>query len=115
MSSRPVDPGADYAIVMDGLDLLTVQQIDAGTGAILATSLNVVCLKRLTKKETVSVGEGEVGSTVSGFTLVASGLSFIPKDRDRVIDADGVVWEIGNVTIGGFDTLYQCADCLRKR
>lgn len=101
--------------MVDGLDLLTVQQIDPDTGIVTATSEDVTCLKRLTQKATVAVGEGEVGSAMSGFTLVASGVSFVPKDRDRVIDADGVTWIIGNVTIGGFGTLYQCADCTKLR
>lgn len=115
MSTRPVNPGEDYSIVMDGLDTVTVTQINPDTGAVLATSAAVTAMQRFPRTETVSVGEGEVGATFSSFALVAAGLSFVPKARDQITDADSVVWEIENVTTGGFGTLYLCPDCVRKR
>ncbi|MBA4192477.1 MAG: hypothetical protein C0467_31295 [Planctomycetaceae bacterium] len=119
MSTRPVNPGADYAVVMDGLDLVVVQQIDPdlteGTN-VTATATGVTAMQRFPRTETVGVGDGEIGATSSSFTLVkGTQLTFAPKARDRVIDADGVVWEIEDVTTGGFGTLYLCPDCVRKR
>jgi hypothetical protein len=113
--SRPVDPGADYAAVVDGLDELTVQQVGADEATVTATSENVTCLKKTPRRETAQVGDGEVGAEACGFTLVASGLSFVPRTRDRITDADGVTWSIGDVTVGGFGTLYYCENCTKLR
>ncbi|VTT98936.1 unnamed protein product [Gemmataceae bacterium] len=115
MATRPVNPGADYAAVVDGLDLVTVRSIKPDDGSTLLTCENVTCLQKRDSLVTVPVGEGEVGAARCGFTLVAAGLTFAPKDRDQITDAGGVVWEIGNVQAGGFGTMWHCDDCVKKR
>lgn len=114
----PVDPGADYAAVVDGLDPVTVESIDPDTGAVLATATAVKALKGKQEKGEQGTGEGGgVGFTARDFTLVAgtgTGFSFTPKERDRITLA-GVKWLIGDVVVGGFGGLYQCRGCTRER
>ncbi len=116
MAARPpVDPGADFAAVVDGLDSLTVEQIDPDTGGVLATCEGVTAVQNAPRVVTDGAGGGEVGSRNCSFTLLASDMTFEPRSRDRVTDADGVRWSIGDVTVGGFGTLYRCANCVKLR
>lgn len=105
----PGDPGSP-------LTLVTVAQVDPDTGAAGTTAANVPALKRKNTKAVFGVGGGgEASATVTGFRLWASYLSFAPKARDLITDADGVGWDVGDVSTEGFAGFYICDPCVRIR
>lgn len=104
----PADHGADYAAIVDGLESVTVLQIDADDGTTLATSAGATCLIRAPMVAPAMVGDGEVGAQMCRFVLVASGVSFVPRARDQITDPDGVKWSIESVSVEGIESLYAC-------
>ena len=111
----PVDPGEDFAVVTDGLDSVSVRQINPDSGATLATSTSVSVLKRAPQRAPSSTGfGGEVGAETCRFWIEADDLSFVPRTRDQITDADSVVWDILRVSVVALTELYVC-DCIRSR
>lgn len=103
-----VDPGEDFATIVDALIAVTVQQVDPDSGAVTATSSNVTCLKRapLTNEVGTEAG-GSVRQERCRFVLLASDVSFVPDERDRIVDDSGFVWGVDTASIEGLETLYH--------
>lgn len=108
MTPFPADIGQDFAAVVDGLTSVTVTQINPDTGAETASCEGVTCLAGDREQETAGVGDGSVPAERTGFTLRASEVSFEPRERDRVTDADGIVWSLDSVSVEGRGSLYVC-------
>lgn len=103
----------DYA---PGTSTVTVQQINPDTEAVTATSSGVTALKRVTKYETVGVGDGEVGATECKFWLRASQVSFAVVDHCRIVDAEGITWVVGeSVSLVGMGALWVAEGCVKHR
>jgi hypothetical protein len=93
--------------IFDGLDSVTVLEIDPDSGATLSTATGVTVLKRAEEKTEVPADEGGVPVTTTKFHLRASSLSFVPKERDQIVD-DSTTWVVGKVTKAAFATRYVC-------
>jgi len=107
--------GADFRAYCPGKTTVTVLQIDPDTGATLATSAGVTALKRVTRTTSPGAGGGEVGVEECKFLLDAAAVSFTPRSRDKITDADGVTWSVGDVETIGFGQLHSCSGCVRVR
>lgn len=94
---------------------VTVTQTNSDTGATVTTAENVTALKRKSLKAVVPAGGGEISATTSSFRLWAEGLDFVPKARDVIADADGVSWDIQDVSVEGFGGFYVCDPCVKVR
>jgi hypothetical protein len=114
--SDGIDIGQDFSDNCPGLTQTTVQQINPDSGAVGLSSSNVDTLKRVTQYGTVGVGEGEIGATECKFWLRASQISFTVVNRCRIVDAEGITWEVGErVRLVGFEALWECEGCVRMR
>jgi hypothetical protein len=102
------DIDADLDIV-DNTDSVTVLQINPQTGATVATDADVTVLKRAEEKQETSAGEDgqDIPVTTTRFHLRASTCSFVPKERDQIVDGSDV-WVLGKVTKASFATRYIC-------
>lgn len=112
--SFPFDPGLDLFAVADGVELVTVTQLDPDSGATLATSTDVPCLSPDYRTGSAGVGGGEVGETTATFLLLASAIAFTPKKRDHITQVGGEEWDIDDVKVGGFSTIYT-VEATRER
>jgi hypothetical protein len=110
----PGDIGLDFAAVTDGLELVRVRQVDPDTGETTATAYPVTALAGDAVEENAGTEGGEVAGIESGFTLRASDVGFVPRERDRIVDAAGVTWSIDSVSVEGRGSLYVC-DATRMR
>lgn len=93
--------------IVDSLGSVNVQQINAVTGAVLATAVGVKVLRRVVEKSEVPAGEGEVQVETCRWHLKASDVGFVPKERDRIVDG-AEAWKIEKVTKAAFATRYVC-------
>jgi hypothetical protein len=108
MDITGADIEADLAL-FDGLDTVTVLQINPQTGATVATDADVTVLKRAEEKQETSAGEDgqDIPVTTTRFHLRASTCSFVPKERDQIVDGSDV-WVITKLTKAAFATRYIC-------
>jgi hypothetical protein len=105
----------DMLGIVDGLTQATVNQCDPDTGDVTQTASNVTVLKKITGSRTVTIGEGEVSEVkLSRFRIWVSTCPFVPRYRDQILDAQGVLWWIGEtVTTEGFGSFYVCDNCIQ--
>lgn len=98
---------------------VTVRRVDPDSGATLETATGVKALKRLYTKAPVGTGMGgEASEQVGSFRLWAadlSGLDAVLKERDRILDADAVLWDIGRLSAEGFGGFLIASDCVKVR
>lgn len=122
----PFDVAADFLEVCGSpgdpespLTEVTVRRVAPGDGGTLETATAVKALKRLYAKGPVGTGMGgEVSDQVGSFRLWASdlaGLAAALKERDRILDADGVLWDIGRLSVEGFGGFVVASDCVKVR
>lgn len=96
----------DMAGVADDLGVVTVQELNPVSGAVVQSASNVTVLKRVTERREVAVGRGGVATETCKFHLRASQIPWVPRRRNKVIDAAGVAWEVDGVTIATLGTRY---------
>ena len=97
------------------LSRVTVHSINPTSGATLATAENVTALKRARRRMPVGAQGGEFGSDLGRFVLRASEIPFTLKQRDHIVDADGVtIWFVDKLEVIAFGQLIT-ADVKRKR
>lgn len=111
----PANVGNDVFLFLDGKGTATVRRVDPDTGVAAATSTGVPYASPDYKLGTQPAGDGEVGFTQNSFFVLASGVSFVPRARDTIETEDGNVWEIGDVDVIAFGSLYQCPGCVLRR
>lgn len=104
MELTAADIAADLSLV-DGRDTVSVQQRSPQTGAVLATDASVVVLKRAPERAPEPAGDGDVVVESCRWHLQASTLSFVPKQRDRIVDGADA-WAINRVTAASLGTRY---------
>ena len=114
--------GADLALILGApgagfgpTTYVTVYQTDPDTGVVVQTATNVLALKRNTGIETIATGGdggqgGEFGQVnLSQIRIWATGSNpcpFVPKDRDLVLDAEGMLWRLLDVEMESFNAFY---------
>lgn len=77
-----------------GATTVTVKQLDPDTGAVSATSTGVDAVWRDKRRVEASVEDGGVAVELIRWRLLASAVDFVPRKRDTVTDAGGVVWTL---------------------
>jgi hypothetical protein len=100
---------SDFAGAMVWAEPVTVAQIDPDTdtdttaaGVTLGSATGVPALKRVRRRRPLAVGGGELGRDECRFTFAAAAVSWVPKARDQITDAEGVTWQVSAVeTIAG--------------
>lgn len=107
------DFGQDFEDFAVGLKTVTIKQIDPDDGSTLATA-TVKATKLPRRRSRFQVSGGELGDDTGRFVFRADQLTFTPKSRDQIIDADGLAWEIERAEIQGFDAICS-ADVVKKR
>jgi hypothetical protein len=98
--------GTDFEAYLALAAGVTVAQVDPDTGAATATVANVPALKRSRRRQPFEVAAGgELGDDECRFVFRLGALARTPKARDRVTDADGLVWVVERVALLAFDQL----------
>lgn len=114
MAGIPVDPAADLAAVLDGMDEVTLSRVDPDTGEALEEVSGVPADRSAVRDADGPVGSGEVGADECDWEVcVLGGLNFTPKARDTITEPDGTVWVVGEVTSDGH--LHWCPGCVKQR
>ena len=102
--------GADFDELCAGQKPVTVEQVDADTGAARTTVEGVAALKRARKR-----ADGDtVPSDTCRFVLRAGALGWTPAARDRITDYDGVIWDVESAELIGFGALVAVS-CVKNR
>lgn len=100
------DLSADIDL-FDGRSTVTVERVDADTGAAAETCRNVCVLRRIVEAREFRVGRNaSAESHAVRFHLKAADLTFVPKVRDRLTECDGAVWVVGRVSTAGLGSRY---------
>lgn len=110
MELTPADLSNDLDIV-DDLRAVDVVRADPETGAEVERAVGVTVVRRQTQDVEPDVEGGGVPATRCRWHLKAVDMHFTPKQRDRIVDADGAVWVIppkSTVQRLGFGTRYVC-------
>ena len=92
-----IDVGADFDAYYPDLRPVTVQSINAVTGAVLASAAEVSAAKLLRKVNTEGARGGSVWVNRTEWWFRSDGLEFTVKTQDRVVEADGATWVIDEV------------------
>lgn len=106
MNLTAADIQGDFDLI-DGRGTVSVQQVNAATGAAVSTAPAVSVLKRTVEKSEVPAGEGTLQVETCRWHLKASTVPFVPKERDRIVDG-AETWNIDRVTKAAFATRYVC-------
>lgn len=94
--------------IVDGLEKVTVLQVNPDTGATLATARKVVTLQRAISAAPAILNDGEIPKRSGRMHIKASSIAFEPSRRDKIVEADGSTWIIESVAIVTLKTRYAC-------
>lgn len=104
----PVDPGADFLVILDDLRPVTVTSVNPDTGATLASAANVMALKGETEKKTMGADGGTLPTTGDRWEFPAATVGFEVKEQDRITEAGGTAWLVEVVRKDVTGTMYLC-------
>jgi hypothetical protein len=110
-----IDPGQDFEDFAVGLSPITVKRIDPDTNDATTTVEGVPATMLIRRRSRFAVGDGgELGDDAREFLFRANRLEFVPKQRDQIVTAAGVVYTVERAALEAFDALCRVTAVIKR-